>query len=375
MTYDTETNDSTREVVARSARPTRRGLVVAVIVIAGVALSALHGPRSLNAIVLAGGVGLAVAAYQVYTVEVRAADRTLPPDGFPGERQTVRLSVDTTDPVAVVVRDTLPAGVTGDAVVETTTGRGPLEYEVQYEARGRHVFGPTRMTATDVFGLLRREFHLSIENEIVVYPDVRPLSPGVVTTLCRLHDAGQQRQRDEFDSLRAYVSGDPLRDVHWKASAKRDDLVVTEFTGRTSDHRVTVVAGTDDAALPIGSDDPDPIDEMAAAAATVCLTLLDAGIPVTLRTADGTIDSDGGIRVSILEHLATVQGGPVPDANADVEIRATADGTIVEFGDRSVSFEEMTTARSSSGERGQAIATGEDDFGTGKRGDQRRVVN
>lgn len=349
-------------------RPTRRGVAVAAVVVLGVVLSGLHGARSLNAVVLAGGVGLLAAALQLRAAGEPTVERTLPPDGFQGQEGTVRLRFSTEDPTLAAVRDWLPAGVAGDGSAETTVGTEPVEYDVEYVRRGRHAFGPVGVTATDVLGLLERRFVLPAPGELVVYPPAWRLSSGAEATLRRLYEPGRSNQRDEFDRLREYAPGDPLRDVDWKASAKRDELVVAEFAGRSATNRVTVAAGTTGTS-PTEREREDAADRMAAAATTVCLSLLDAGAPVTLRTPSGTVEPDPGeSRRDLLEHLATADGGPVPDDDATVVIRAGADGTALTVGELSMQFEAVAAGSRGGPDRAAGEARGDTDDADGDGG-------
>ena len=364
MSGEPEVEDAGNDADAAAAETigttlTRRGLAVAAIVVLGVVLSGLHGARSLNAVVLAGGVGLIAAALQLRAAGEPTVERTLPPDGFRGEEGPVRLLFATEEPTLATVRDALPAGVAGDASVETTVGGEPIEYDVRYARRGRHAFGPVRVSTTDVLGLLERRFVLPAGGELVVYPPAQPLSSGAEAALRRLYEPERSDRRDEFDRLREYAPGDPLRDVHWKASAKRDDLVVAEFAGRSASSRMTVAAGTAGSAP---SERGEAADRMAAAATTVCLTLLDAGVPVTLRTPSGTIDAEPDEnRRELFEHLATVDGGAVPDEDAAVVIRTSTDGTTLEVGELSMQFDEVAVEPRVGSDRAVGDARGDAD--------------
>ncbi|WP_162562562.1 DUF58 domain-containing protein [Salinigranum rubrum] len=201
-----------------------------------------------------------------------------------------------------------------------------------YRRRGLHTVGPVSLVARDVLGLATRRFSLSETDDLLVYPRVHDLSNRAKRDLLALHDTAESNDRDEFDRLREYVRGDSLRDVHWKTSAKRDDLIVKEFSAENRSRTVVLAV----------SGEEGRADEMAEAGATITLAFLRAGVPVTLATPDGTLSVAPGDRRQALDHLARVgHGTAAPEEEPLVSVRATRQGTVVRLGGREVSFDEM----------------------------------
>jgi uncharacterized protein (DUF58 family) len=231
-------------------------------------------------------------------------------------------------PFAGVARDRLDSGLRGDPVVEGTVGAEPFGYGVEYADRGEWTIGPVRITARDVLGLLERELVASGQKRVLVYPQVRELSGAARHDLRRLYDVERARERDEFDRLREYERGDALRDVNWKSSAKREELVVTEFATQSRTRAVSVSAGS---RLGYG-------DEMAEATASICAALVDVGVPVSLTTPSGDVETRRGGFTRLLEHLARIDGGEPPESDADVTVYATSSGTTVRVGGIETSF-------------------------------------
>lgn len=316
-------------------RLTRRGWVVTGIGALGIAMAALFGARALNAVVLPCIVALVAALVQVRRIDPPTVERTLPPNGFPDDSGTVTLRFETDSPFTARVRDALPPGVTGDPTAETTVGRDPVSYEVTYRRRGVHTVGPTSFVARDVLGLATDAFSVPATDDLLVYPRVRDLTGRARRDLVALQDTAAGHDRDEFDRLRQYVRGDALRDVHWKSSAKRDDLIVKEFTADNRSQTLSVSL----------SSDRGRADEMAEAGATVVLALLQAGVPVTLVTPGGTLSVAPGDRDAVLEHLARVgHGQPTTDEDPAIGVRATRQGTLVRLGGREVRFADLVAS-------------------------------
>jgi uncharacterized protein (DUF58 family) len=117
-------------------------------------------------------------------------------------------------------------------VVERLRRRGTarLGYRVHPIMRGVHQLGPLRARITDPFGLAEFERELAGQSRVVVVPRTVPLSglPGGSGT--GIGDAGSVRLRsgqgDDDAVVRQYRQGDDLRRVHWRSTARRDELMV-----------------------------------------------------------------------------------------------------------------------------------------------------
>ncbi|MFB6168205.1 MAG: DUF58 domain-containing protein [Haloferacaceae archaeon] len=296
-------------------RPTRRG--VALLLVAGVAtgLAVAFGARSLGAIVVPSAVALVAGVVQVWLTPTPAVERADPPDGHADREAGVTLRFDVDDPFPATVDDRLSPGVVAveGLPAEAVVGEEAVHYRLRFERRGKQTVGPATVRYTDVLGLVAARTTAGTAASVLVYPPVRPLPPTLDDQL-RAGVAGQSRtERDEFDGLREYVRGDALRNLNWKASAKRDDLIVTEFTGARPARTVTVAVG--------GA--PEDVSEMATAAASVVAALHDLGAVVALRTPDGEVEAGPDAPERAFEHLATVGPGAVPDGEAAVRVEAS----------------------------------------------------
>jgi uncharacterized protein (DUF58 family) len=316
---------------ALAVRPTRRGVAVALVAVAALAAGVRFGPRSLDAVVLAAVVALLAAAVQLAVADAPRVDRTTPPPGVPGTTGTVSLAVEADTPATAVVDDRLPHGVEGHSRTTTLVGGGaaPVTYALTYRERGEHAVGPATVRVRDLLGLAERTFVAEGTDPVVVYPRLYRPSAAVAERLRALSASVANAERGAFDHLREYARGDSLRDVHWKASAKRDDLVVQEFADDGGDRGTVTVAA---------SAAPGHADAMAEAAASVAVALLDAGVGVALATPDGRLSATPGDADRLLAHLARVGAGrPEGDGDAaDVTVDATAEGTTIRVdGERS----------------------------------------
>ncbi len=126
----------------------------------------------------------------------------------------------------------LPAVGRHEGMLPTGDDTVRLEYRLRTPRRGVFEVGPLRIAMTDPFGLARIDRVAGTPRELVVTPRVTPLvtEPGVVASVDGTVNALQKRTHPNSDELiaREYRYGDPMRRVHWAATARRGELMVRE---------------------------------------------------------------------------------------------------------------------------------------------------
>lgn len=315
-------------------RPTRRGYAVAAAVVVAAASASLFGARGLNAIAAPGVVALAYATLSVWRVDEPAVDRELPRRAQQGSSVSVTLEFDVDRPFSARLTDPVGEGLAAagnDRAV--TVGGDPVRYELFCRRRGDRTVGPATIEARDVLGLVSRTFELDGTADVLVRPPVYPLSGPRADELVWTFGGGDDRQ--QFDFLRHYRRGDPLRDIHWPSSAKVPDegLVVKHFSTDEGASSVRVA----------GESAVGHADEMAAATSSLAVHLLAAGLRVELATADTHLDGRGGAeqRERVLDALGRTRGGSLREADrrdADVLVSADGDGVTVTLADAVAPF-------------------------------------
>lgn len=312
-------------------RLTRRGWGVLAVAVVGFLLAARFGARSLNAVVAPALLVLVLGVLLVARRPQPTVTRTAPAPGFPGEVRTVELDVDCAGPhrLAESTSDGLRPVEPAVWVPET----GAVELAVEFVSRGEQHLGPTTLYAEDPFGVVADETVVSDRTPVLVYPRLDSVAPS--RELSGLVEGIAIPERDAFDGLREYAPGDPMRNVHWASSAKRHpgEMVVTEFA-----------AGDDDGVTLAAAADAGHADEMAAAAASLAVYVLDSGLTVGVVAPEGSVREGRGDeqRDRILELLARTDAGRVSErAEADVRVFAGDDGVTVRAGDVTFSYGEV----------------------------------
>lgn len=303
-------------------KPTRRGYGLMLVVAAAVALGLLFGARALDAVVVPGVIALLAGAVQLHRADPPGLDRSQPESGFPGETRTVELELEAGVPCRVEDRASPGVAVDDEDLIIEIASDTTHTYEIELTRRGEHTLGPAGIRATDSLGLFRRTFGHPLETTVLVYPEVHPLSNtvGVEKEVDRV-------ERGAFERIREYQPGDPLRDIHWKTSAKQPDgLVVAEYTDDEAGG-VTIAAET-----AIASNEAE--DAMASAAASLATSLLETGAAVGIVVRDGSVREGTGDRHhrALLELLARAGSGRLDPAQreaADVLVLVDEDGVHV----------------------------------------------
>jgi uncharacterized protein (DUF58 family) len=336
---------------------TRRGWALAAVAVVGFVLAARFSARSLNAVV--GPVAVAIAAGYVQVERAGEPElRTETPEyGFASETVSVSLDFRSSTPLAATVRLDADEGLeVVDSAVETTVADETLSFDVTLRDRGFRSVGPVEVVAEDVLGVWSETYTYPVSSELVVFPEIHRLRDA--GDLAALHRQFGLSGRDRFDQLREYERGDPLRDVHWKSSAKRpnEDLVVMEFGAEEERERVELLA----------EGAGDRMDDVAEAAASVLTYLLDSGLAVGLTVPGGRVEPGTGAdhRTELLTLLAETNPGTVGESRrerADVVVRSEAgeDDVRVTVGDRTVAFSQLSGGRDGRGGSGNDGEGGE----------------
>lgn len=200
------------------------------------------------------------------------------------------------------------------AHVPMLQGQRHLEAELPGLQRGVHPVRALLVTSTFPFGLLRLRRRLAVDASLVTFP--APSRGGAEYTLAGGEEqqlAGTARSSTTA-GLRTHRRGDELRDVHWKASARRGEPVVREWEPE----------GGDEIELVLDRRCHDESFERALAdAAAVVLAAVAAERPLTLRSQGVTLRATraAGERDQVLRWLAAAE--PV-DAGAPPAVRGRA---------------------------------------------------
>lgn len=115
-----------------------------------------------------------------------------------------------------------------------------LKYQLKPTERGVYKFGDTNCFVNSPLGFLQRRIVLKTEVQIKVYPSFLKLNKINLSNFrTQINEIGQKKIRRighsmEFEQIRNYVSGDDIRTINWKATAKQKSLMVNQFVDEKS---------------------------------------------------------------------------------------------------------------------------------------------
>lgn len=113
--------------------------------------------------------------------------------------------------------------------------RATARYESQFSQRGRYRLGPLTASTRFPLGLVRSSITFADEDELLVLPRLGRLSQGWNSLLeTSLPGSRSSVQRHglidgDFYSMREWRSGDSRRWIHWRTTARLNELAVRQF--------------------------------------------------------------------------------------------------------------------------------------------------
>lgn len=158
-----------------------------------------------------------------------------------GDENTIRLQLTYKglQPLSVEVIDELPAqlqmrnlalhfDLKANESIETS-------YTVRPVVRGAYQFGKLNVFVSSGMGLVQRRIQLPLDEEVAVYPSVMQMKQFELMAFARIsHYEGIKQTRRighsyEFEQIKYYVPGDDYRSINWKATSRRNELMVNQY--------------------------------------------------------------------------------------------------------------------------------------------------
>lgn len=154
-------------------------------------------------------------------------------------------------------------------------------YRHTFPRRGLYRLDGVRLVTRFPFGLFWKSRDLAGEDEVLVYPAVRPVALPAPRSP-RHGDAAQTRlgRRGEFFGLREYRDGDDSRAIHWQSSARAGRLLLREMEEEAQ--RRVVVEIENGVADPEDEAELEALEEAIGSAASLVVAYLRRGYLVRL---------------------------------------------------------------------------------------------
>jgi uncharacterized protein (DUF58 family) len=209
-------------------------------------------------------------------------------------------------------------------------GASRYRYQLVCPRRGLYTLGPVEAHSMDVFGMAEQRTRIDAGMPLVVTPAPLPLAASVLSGLRGIEGVIATRMQanpSEDDVMtREYRHGDPMRRVHWAATARHGELMVRQEESATSPE-ATIILDLRKEAFPAATGRLVPAGEWApasdefewaiSAAMSVAAHLAD--LDYTLRL----LDVDGSLALS---HSASSPEPEAPDHSGRPGLAAVAEG-------------------------------------------------
>lgn len=170
-----------------------------------------------------------------------------------GDENEIRIYLENFYPVTLQVQviDEIPHQFEKrDVLFNLSIGPGEaktLSYFLVPVKRGEYSFGAVNAYVSTSLGLVRRRFRFSADALVPVYPSFIQMRKYELLAISnRLTETGIKKIRRighnmEFELIKEYVQGDDIRSVNWKATARRQELMVNHYQDERSQQVYSII--------------------------------------------------------------------------------------------------------------------------------------
>jgi uncharacterized protein (DUF58 family) len=178
-------------------------------------------------------------------------------------------------------------------------------YRIPTERRGVLIIGPLRAVRHDVLGLARSVDVVAGTDEVLVSPrahllELPQLGQGILGR--HLLALAQRLGPGDFHSLRDYVDGDEPRTIHWRASARSEQLKVRQYSVEGLRRCVVLL----DQHVPAGEDGDEAFERAVTASASIVHSADRAGLTTRFVTTEGVDLRGPDVAAQTLHLLARI---------------------------------------------------------------------
>lgn len=188
-------------------------------------------------------------------------------------------------------------------------GRVVAQYDVRCYQRGVYEFAPVRLETSAPFGLFRTRRALKAPIETIVYPQVLSMEPSQSQGALQGSEpeSSPPGPTGEFRGSREYQSTDSRRDIHWRTTARRGELMVREYD-RTPQGEVRMAFNP---AIDLGRGRENTLEYAIKIAASVAYRCFRDGRPCRIWPSP---KATTGLPAwhELLEYLARLEAAPSP---------------------------------------------------------------
>ncbi|MDG1062926.1 MAG: DUF58 domain-containing protein [Flavobacteriaceae bacterium] len=122
-----------------------------------------------------------------------------------------------------------------------------LNYHVTPLERGEFHWGVANVFATSAIGLISRQFKTAKSEMVPAYPSIIQMKKFELLAFAKTSNFdGIKKVRRlghsyEFEQIKSYVQGDDIRSINWKATSRRNQLMVNQYEDERSQQMYSII--------------------------------------------------------------------------------------------------------------------------------------
>ncbi|WP_396603302.1 DUF58 domain-containing protein [Algibacter sp. R77976] len=174
------------------------------------------------------------------------ATRILPDKFSNGDKNQIEIKITNKYPILISVEviDEVPEQfqIRDFKIKESIVSRKTrsIKYDLKPTERGEYYFGNLNIYASSVLNIVAKRFTFESGAMVPTYPSFKQLKKFELLNINKNSlEYGLKKVRRlghsmEFEQIKDYVLGDDLRTINWKATAKKNQLMVNQFQDEKS---------------------------------------------------------------------------------------------------------------------------------------------
>lgn len=158
-----------------------------------------------------------------------------------GDENRIRLTIQnlTPQPINFTMIEGYPVEMQDRSTVLSGTVLPSKAKEFEYmftpKARGEFSFGDVFVVIRSMFFMASRRIDIALKEDVVVYPSVAQMKKYELLvfqqqkTSSGIKKIRRLGNNSEFEQIKNYVQGDELKSINWKATSRKNELMVNQY--------------------------------------------------------------------------------------------------------------------------------------------------
>jgi uncharacterized protein (DUF58 family) len=119
-------------------------------------------------------------------------------------------------------------------------------YYVRPTERGEYLFSDVFVYVSALTQLIQRKVVVQNKQQVATYPSILQMKKYELKVFAKTAVTGIKKIRrlghnNEFEQIKNYVQGDDIRTVNWKATSRRNELMVNQYQDERAQHVYSII--------------------------------------------------------------------------------------------------------------------------------------